>query len=392
MPRPGTTLTRSETRVSRAARTGTGPWFIAGTTGTSDTDPEGVTKPVRNLSEYAARFGARVAHVNDGGGGPFAMYDAADEYFVRGGSELYVSPAVYHATPATYETNLGTALGRLVSDLGPGQESVPGRTTPETKLAVANHARDTNRIAVLATSNTANLATMTAEATIAGIGDEAEEHASLFGPWVTIPGPLGVGTRLVSPEAIVAGTMALNDADGISPNQPSAGQLYGQIDEALSVEASFGDADRATLNINGVNLLRPMFGGVWIYGYRTLADPTTNPNWTNLGNARLFMAVQAQFDAVAERYVFRELDGQRHVINEFGGELTGQLVPFWRAGSLYGATPAEAFRVDVGVNVNTDATIANKQLRANIILKTSEFAEEVVLELVKARITEALPV
>lgn len=390
MPRPGVTLTRSETRVSRAARTGTGPWFISGATGTSDTDPLGPRKPVRNLSEYASRFGARAAHTNDGGGGPTVMYDQADLYFQRGGSELYVSPATYHATPATYETNIGTALGLFTKDLGPGQVSVPGRTTPETKLAVANHGRDTNRIAIMATSNSTNVATLTSEATIASVTPESERYASLWGPWVTVPGPNGVGTRTISPEALVAGTMAYNDGQGVSPNQPSAGELYGQIDEGLSVSASFNDADRATLNLNGVNLLRVMYDGVWIYGFRTLADPVTDPNWVNLGNARLFMGVQARFDAVAERFVFREIDGQRHMINEFGGELTGVLLPFWTAGSLFGATPEEAFRVDVGPNVNTDTTIQNKELHANVILKTSEYAEEVVLELVKARVSEVL--
>src|SRR4051812_35618248 len=111
MSRPGTTLTRSETRPARSARTGTGPWFISGPTGTVDTQgAAGVRNPVRSLTEYAARFGARAAHINDGGGGPFAMYDAAEVYFAEGGAELFVSPAVFNATPATYETNIATAL------------------------------------------------------------------------------------------------------------------------------------------------------------------------------------------------------------------------------------------------------------------------------------------
>jgi uncharacterized protein len=387
MSRPGTTITRSETRPGRSAPTGTGPWFVVGPTGTADADAAGPRKPIKSLSEYATRFGARAAHVNDGGGGAGLLYDAVDAYFRGGGSECYVSPATYNATVGTYETNIVTALGLFTKDLGPGQVSVPGRTTPATKLALAVHAEANNRVAILATSNTAVVATLTGEATIASITPGQERVTSLWTPWVTFNS--GGVTRTISPEAIVAALMAENDGLGVTPNQPSAG-TFGVSSVAESVASAFNDADRATLNTNGVNLLRLMFDGVRVYGYRTLADPTSDSNWVSLANARLFMSIQAQADAVAERFVFRQLDGQRKTINEFGGALTGVLLPFWANGSLYGVTPEEAFRVDVGEAVNTDTTIANKELHAILQLRTSEFAEEVILELVKTRITEGI--
>ena len=388
MSRPGTTLTRSETRPARSARTSTGPWFIVGPTGTADSGA-GPRKPCKSLSEYATRFGSRASHTNDGGGGAPAMYDQAEFYFKSGGAELYVSPATYSGTAGTYETNIATALALFTKDLGPGQMSVPGRTTMATKLALAVACLATNRIGVVATSNTAIVSTLVSEAAITSITPEEERYMSLWGPWVTVPGVAGVGTRTISPECIVAGLMAFNDGAGITPNQPSAGD-YGQSDVALDVVSSFNDADRATLNANGVNILRMMYEGVRIYGYRTLSDPSADSEWINLANARLFMAIQAQADAIAERFVFRQLDGQRLTISEFGGELTGMLLPFWTKGSLYGVTPEEAFRVDVGPNINTDVTIAAGELHANIALRTSQYAEEVILELVKTRITEAL--
>jgi hypothetical protein len=353
MSRPGTTITRSETRPGRSAPTGTGPWFVVGPTGTADADAAGPRKPIKSLSEYATRFGARAAHVNDGGGGAGLLYDAVDAYFRGGGSECYVSPATYNAT----------------------------------ELALAVHAEANNRVAILATSNTAVVATLTGEATIASITPGQERVTSLWTPWVTFNS--GGVTRTISPEAIVAALMAENDGLGVTPNQPSAG-TFGVSSVAESVASAFNDADRATLNTNGVNLLRLMFDGVRVYGYRTLADPTSDSNWVSLANARLFMSIQAQADAVAERFVFRQLDGQRKTINEFGGALTGVLLPFWANGSLYGVTPEEAFRVDVGEAVNTDTTIANKELHAILQLRTSEFAEEVILELVKTRITEGI--
>ncbi len=392
MARPGNTLTRTTARPARSSRTSTGPWFITGVTGTADTDPLGVRKSVKSLTEYATRFGARTAHVNDGTGGAGAattLYDAVEFFFKERGGEIFVSPATYNVTPATMETNIVTALGLLPKDLGPGQVSCPGRITPATQLALAVHAEANNRIAILDAANTATVATLTAGATIASITANQERYSAMFAPWVTVPGLTPGTTRTVPPSCIVAGLMSRRDGEGVSPNQPAAGLLV-ESEEGLNTTFSYIEVDRTTLNVNGVNILRPINDGVRVYGYRTLADPSTDPDWKNLANARLFMAIQAQSDAVMERFVFRQLDGQRQTINEFGGALTGVVIPFWEKGSLYGTVPEEAFRVDVGPNVNTDTTIANGELRANVALRMSEFAEEVILELVKVRVTEAV--
>jgi phage tail sheath protein FI len=214
--------------------------------------------------------------------------------------------------------------------------------------------------------------------------------SSLWAPWITIPGLTSGTTRTVPPSCIVAARMSFNDQSGVPVDQPSAG-IFGISPSAIQAKFDFPvAADRDTLNANGVNLLRTFFDGVRIYGYRTLADPTADPNWLLLSNARLFMKIQADVDAVMERYVFRILDGQRLTISEFGGAVTGILLPYWQRGELFGVTPDEAFRVDVGDTINTDVTMANGELHVTVTVKTSPFAEEVDLELVKTRITEAV--
>jgi phage tail sheath protein FI len=390
MPVPGTTLTRSETRPARSARTGTGPWFIVGPTGTPDTDTtEGYRTPCTSLNDYATRFGSRASHTNDGGAGAPAMYDSAEFYFKEGGAELFVSPATYSATPTTYETNIAAALDLFARDLGPGQVSVPGRVTPATRLAVAVHCAARGRVGLLAGTNTATAATLVTDTTIASITQDQERRVSMWAPFLTMPGVSSGSTRTVPPECVVAGLMARRDGEGVTPNQPAAGDL-GESVYAIAPTFSYTDTDRATLNSNGMNVLRAIYGGVRIYGYRTLADPSTDDNWINLANARLFMAIEAEAEALMERYVFKQLDGQRKTVDKFGGELVGLLLPYWQRGSLYGSTPAEAFRVDVGPNINTDATMAQGKLKANIILRLSQFAEEVILELVKSRPTEEI--
>lgn len=375
MSRPGTTITRSETRPARSARTATGPLFMAGITGTADADDD-VRSPVTSLTEYATRFGNRAAHADTD------VYDTVEFYFKEGGAELFVSP-----TADAVDASLTAALALFTRDLGPGQVIAPGRDTEAQHVILAEHARSTNRIALGDAPDTDVVATLT------GLGDglteEQARYIALFGPWVTVPGTTAGTTRDIPPSGIVAGIMARNDAAGITPNQPSAGVL-GQSNEGLTVTQAWTDDDRNTLNLNGINVLRAMYDGVRVYGFRTLADPDTDDAWVNLANARMIMAIQAQADAIAERFVFRQLDGRRHTVQEYGGALTGMLLPYWQQGSLYGANPNEAFRVDVGSNVNTDESMAAGELRANIGLRVSPFAEEVIIELVKTRTTEAV--
>jgi phage tail sheath protein FI len=380
--RPGTTITRSDTKPARTVPTSISPWFIAGVTGTVDTlGAAGVRTPCTSLTDYATRFGNRAAHAT----AP-ELYDSVEFYFKEGGSKLFVS-----RTADALDATLTAALALFTRDLGPGQVSVPGRTTATAMAIIAAHAEATNRVGILDGPNTNVVATLTALATPGTITPNQERITALFAPWVVVPGVAGGANRTIPPSGIVAGLMAKNDSGGITPNQPSAGQL-GISAYGLDVSQTFIDVDRTTLNANGINLLKIAGGQVRVYGYRTLANPadSVESNYLQLSNARLFMRIQAELDAIGERYIFRQIDGQRLTINEYGGVLTGALLPYWQRGSLYGTNPEDAFRVDVGPNVNTDATIANGELHASIMLRMSPFAEEVFMDLVKTRITEAI--
>jgi hypothetical protein len=70
-------------------------------------------------------------------------------------------------------------------------------------------------------------------------------------------------------------------------------------------------------------------------------------------------------------------------IAQFGGDLTGMLVPYYEAGALFGSSVDDAFYVDVGPTINTLATIAAGELHALLALRMSPFAEYVVIDIVK---------
>jgi len=67
------------------------------------------------------------------------------------------------------------------------------------------------------------------------------------------------------------------------------------------------------------------------------------------------MLIQAQLEEIGERYVLRQIDGKGITLSTMAGEITGMLLAHHRAGALYGASPQEAFRVDVSDAVNPAA-------------------------------------
>jgi phage tail sheath protein FI len=210
----------------------------------------------------------------------------------------------------------------------------------------------------------------------------------MFAPWVVCPGVVANTTRTVPPSPFVAGAISRADSLGGSSNAPAAG-INGQALYVTALSAAqLTDSDRETLNTAGVNALIMKYGGVRIYGWRSLANPSTEPEWANWGNARLITEIVALADQIGEGFLFDEIDGQGRTISAFGAALTGILMPFWDIGSLYGATPDQAFVVDVGPNVNTPTTIQNRELRAVIMVRPSPFAEMVTIELVKQLVTD----
>lgn len=280
------------------------------------------------------------------------------------------------------------ALARFNKDLGPGQVSAPGRTTAVGHQQLKDHQAANNRWAVLDPPDVPTAAGNQAAANNARAQGGNNRGAFIAGPWITVPGLVAGTSRTVPPSALIAALVSRNDGANRSPNEPAAGDLgIARWATGLS-QPGWTDAEREALNNSGFNVIRMLYGSVRVYGWRSLVDSVAEPDWINAGNARLYMAIAAEAEVIAERFLFDELDGRGLTISAFGGELTGMLLPYYEAGSLYGESPGEAFYVDVGQQVNTPETIANGELRAVLALRMSPFAEEVTIEIVKVKTTE----
>lgn len=449
MPRPGWDVISRDAPVPPTIPTDTGVLFAVGAT---EKGPE-VPVLIRSLSSYEASFGVRTGGVDlydavdtffreggskvyisavpttpdparfvvtpDGASYPYPGVEAADvaelattalsrdelndlaaQAGVEDPASLPNKEAVVQAieqaaedaqaaaAPRALNGDLVTALDRFESALGPGQVIAPGSVDPAVQAALLEHAGTHNRVALLESPPDADAAALKAFVTPLTANAYAR-YGALFAPRGVVPGIAPLTTRFVGWSTAAAGIIARADARGLNPNVPAAGS-NGQSIYAVALEARFSDADYEDLNDNGVNCAQYRWGRIQTYGYRSLIDPDVNPAWKSFGNARLNMAIVAQAGAVAERYVFSQIDGTGKRIAEFGGDLRAMLVPFYEAGALYGASAPEAFQVNVGPAVNTPETIAAGELHAVLMVRMSPFSEYVLIEIVKVATTEAL--
>jgi phage tail sheath protein FI len=283
-----------------------------------------------------------------------------------------------NATDASYQA----ALDRFSKDLGPGQVALPGRTSDTAHGQIVAHANARNRVALLDLPDVAVQATL-----IASVAAARSNPVGGFGPWITVPGLISGQFRVVPPSALIAGLVARNDPS-LGANHPSAGR-FGVSRFAYDLsQIDWDDTARTALNNSGVNVIRRFRGQIVVYGWRSTS---LDPNWTDFGNSRLFMAMASQLDRVAENFLFDEIDGQDGgTIQGFHTGIAGVMLDFFNNGQLFGNTAAEAFNVDTGPSVNTLATIAANELHAVVSVRMATMAEFVQVEVVKHPVTEAI--
>jgi phage tail sheath protein FI len=338
-----------------------------------------------------------------------ASYDLADAAAARNwalGTIVDIEPGVSANDPAagTFDLVGGaddtqsigdddwqTAIDSLSYTLGPGIIFAPGATTGTIYNMLASAALGEFRVAFLDGADSPTASTLIAA--VKGIVDttlKRSRFAGYFVPWLIVPGLTSGTVRKIPPSPAVAGRFAYNMSRGMSANEPAAGE-NGRLDTVIAFSQTYTDADRQTLNANGINVIRDIYGVSKIYGWRSTADPVNDPKWIALNNSILHRQIVAEAQAVGERFIFRQIDGQGHLVSEFGGALSGEVcMPLFLAGSLYGSNPQEAYKVDVGPSVNTDTTIANNEMHAVISVRMAPFGEEVDIEIVKYLVTETL--
>lgn len=362
----GVTVQSRTAPPSSGAPTATDGWFVAAVTDVGD---QGVAQEVRDLATFENLFGPRVA-------GNIPLWDAMDVFFREGGKRAIISRGTAADLPA--------ALAHFPDTLGPGQVSAIGYTLDAENAANATlwtHAQSTNRVVVA--DFPPDLAPADQGAFIDVVNDVSGGWGAFFGYPVTVPGPTGVigaVSRTIPASPVIAALCARVDETG-NPNQAAAGRwLPLQYVTSLTRDPTMGE--REGLLDSGFNTFASVYGVLENYGFQTpVTEQADNPYW-QFNCSRMRMALVAQGKSIGENYMFRPIDGQGALATSFKGALDAMMLDYFNVGALYGDVPADAFRVDVGSQVNTIDSIAQGQLRAVASVALTLHAKSVEIELV----------
>jgi hypothetical protein len=222
-----------------------------------------------------------------------------------------------------------------------------------------------------------------------GVGGEFGRY---LWPWVTYTDEAGV-TYQVPPEgfaaagrakAIQAGGVWIADAGAITRSQ----FLNGVV---TSVGKAVGDdADNAH-----VTVIRLIGGRPEVYGMRSLS---LDDAWALFKFRDLVNKVSHDLRVLTEDIEFGTVDGRGRFLGLLSSKVRAYLQPIAAAGGLFAryddVDPTKridpGYSVDVSAAVNAPQLLAQRKVAANVTIRPSESANDIVINLVKAALTASV--
>jgi phage tail sheath protein FI len=240
------------------------------------------------------------------------------------------------------------ALDRFSPAYGDGAVAIPGQTGSSVFTALINHAKNNNRIALLASARGASVANLQAD-----VASLNSEYAGLFAPWVLIPGANAITPKAISPEGYVAAVRARAHAQ-VGPWRSPAG-AFAQANYVLDVDQAFDTLNANLLDDSRVSVIRQIQNSVRLYGWRSLSTDTDN--WAMLKDRDTLNRLVVDANDRLEEYVFSVIDGQGILQSKINAELVGMLDPISQAGGLFAQYDNDGNEIDPGYVVDTSSTI-----------------------------------
>lgn len=329
---------------------------------------------VRSISDYVAQGGVRADNP--------AVYDGLDNFFREQGRQAYVGRYTDAGT-------IDSGLALFTENLGGGQ-LVDWDSPPDaiSQARLLDTAAAQKRYAILDVGvDDTTVAQMQAVAAV--VPDANNDYGFVVGPWVTIPAPvdlIGGGERQVPASSSVAALIARADALG-NPNRAPAGRDFPLQYATGFVSAPLSDADAAALRASGVNPLRNNLGVLVLDGFVTTRPVNRDDPFWQANPPRGRMWLQWRAKGIGLNYEYKPIDGRGRIQSKLKTDLDVMCKELWDADGLFGITASEAYRNEVGVSLNTDATIADGELNAVCEARFTQHAQTVKIALVSVPIT-----
>lgn len=199
---------------------------------------------------------------------------------------------------------------------------------------------------------------------VARFGGDPAVHraASLYHPWIKVRDPLGTVRapfRTIPPSGHVAGAVSSSDRDRGPYVTPANVSLAGTVD----LSRRPGEQAQGEMNLLGFNALRCQSGrGIVVWGGRMLRSDDAPPRF--VAHRRLITRLTRALRRAWEPMVFEPNDvNLRFAIAR---SATTLLMEAFHANVLQGAAPEEAFRVNVGEELNDAAAREDGQVICEI--------------------------
>ncbi|MEV0292567.1 phage tail sheath C-terminal domain-containing protein [Nocardia sp. NPDC050710] len=292
-------------------------------------------------------------------------------YFANGGGPCYVvgvdasaddAVAAYQAVldelACVSDVEIVVAPDMWASDHG----------TAIAKLLAGHCAQMGDRMALLHTPQ--GLDAQQAEALPAqfDLTDDEKKFATVYFPWVRVPGSDGGESRNVPPPGHVAGVWCR--VDGMRGVHKSPANEA--VQQVLGSERDISDDEQAPLNEVGVNCLRVFpRRGTLVWGARTLSQET---DWRYLNVRRAVNYLQESIELGTSWAIFEPNNDKTWEI--IRGSVANFLTDQWRRGALLGHTPDQAFWVVCDKSNNPPDSVAAGELVIDVgvaPLRPSEF-------------------
>ncbi len=248
--------------------------------------------------------------------------------------------------------------------------AVPGVTDPAVQLALVAHCENLgSRFAILDIPR--DKTKVPDVLSHRDIFDSS--YAAMYNPWLQVFDPVEKRNIFIPPSGSVAGVYARSDSTRGVEKAPANEVVRGCT--GLDVQYNKGEQD--ILNPKGVNLIRSFSGqGIRIWGARTTSS---NALWKYINIRRLFIFLEESIKAGTNWVVFEPNDERlwarvQRTIDSF-------LNRVWRGGALMGASPGEAYYIDISRNTMTQDDIDNGRLICVIGVAPVKPAEFVIFRI-----------
>lgn len=248
--------------------------------------------------------------------------------------------------------------------------AVPGVTDPNVQLTLVAHCENlSSRFAVLDIPQGAKKV----QDVIAHRDMFDSDYAAMYHPWLQVYDPLDKKNIAIPPSGAMMGIYARSDSSRGVHKAP-ANEV---VRSCVGLDCQFNKGEQDILNPKGVNLIRSFPGqGIRVWGARTISS---NTSWKYINVRRLFIFLEESIKANTSWAVFEPNDTALWI--RVQRTISVFLTNMWRTGSLAGASPEEAFFVNIGRDTMSQDDIDNGRLVCVIGVAPVKPAEFVIFRI-----------